>query len=446
MPSLRYTFRLISAFFSRFKVLIIVGILLGVIGFIVLSFVLPSVTGINTEKIGITGRYTPANLPNSILSMIGDGLTKLNKDGSVEPDLAISWETPDKGKTWIFKLRDNIIWQDGKKAMIDASMYQFSDVTSTNLDAKTLSFKLQNPYSAFPSVVSKPVFKKGLLGTGEWEVKKLSLAGVYVDQISLVNKKGEKIIYKFYPTEERTKLAFEMGEVNIIQDILNPSPFDNWGKVKIEEKISTGEYVGVFFNTQDKLLADKNIRQALTYAINKDEFVDGHNNIYQRAVSPISVDSWAFNPQVKPYIYDKEKAKTMIGALPSSVRDNLTINLATSPVLLPTAEKIVKDWEAVGVKVNLQVISSVPSEYQSFLAIYDTPEDPDQYSVWHSTQTATNITHYQNPRIDKLLEDGRSQIDLEERRRTYLDFQRFLVEDSPVAFLYYPTTYTIKRR
>jgi peptide/nickel transport system substrate-binding protein len=80
------------------------------------------------------------------------------------------------------------------------------------------------------------------------------------------------------------------------------------------------------------------------------------------------------------------------------------------------------------------------------LAIFDTPEDPDQYSIWHSTQKATNITHYENPRIDKLLEDGRSQINTEERKKTYLDFQRFLVEDAPAAFLFYPDTYSISRK
>ena len=51
------------------------------------------------------------------------------------------------------------------------------------------------------------------------------------------------------------------------------------------------------------------------------------------------------------------------------------------------------------------------------VVIFDIPEDPDQYSIWHSTQDATNITHYESPRIDKLLEDGRSEIDTESRRK-----------------------------
>ena len=188
-------------------------------------------------------------------------------------------------------------------------------------------------------------------------------------------------------------------------------------------------------------MGEKSLRQALSYAIDKDKLGD------LRAISPISIDSWAYNPQVKPYTYDLEKAKGIIADYKKTAKvDTVNIDLTVPPILLTQGESIAKDWEAVGVKVNLQVVSNVPNEYQAFLAIFDIPEDPDQYSIWHSTQTATNITKYQNPRIDKLLEDGRSQIDLSDRKKTYLDFQRFLVEDSPAVFLYYPTTFTISRR
>ena len=135
----------------------------------------------------------------------------------------------------------------------------------------------------------------------------------------------------------------------------------------------------------------------------------------------------------------------MIDAMSAEQKKDLDITLTTSPLLLAQAELIQKDWQMIGVKVNLQVISNVPTEYQALLAIYSISGDPDQYSLWHSTQTQTNITHYSNPRIDKLLEDGRTTIGVQERKLIYLDFQRFLVEDSPAIFLYYPTTYTIDR-
>jgi peptide/nickel transport system substrate-binding protein len=441
MINLRYIFRLIGAFIGRFRVLILISIGVGIAFFFILRFFLPLLIESQSLRIGITGRYTLSTLPNAILDMVGDGLTKLDANGNVEPNLASSWETSDKGKTWTFTLKDNLYWQDGKKVVSSGISYQFSDVTIERPDTKTITFKLQNPYSAFPTVVSRPAFKSGLLGTGEYRVTGISLNGSVVEELSMKNKNAGIVIYKFYPTEEKTKLALELGQVDRIQDILEPSPLDSWNKMKITEKSNTGQYVGVFYNIQDKLLAEKNIRQALSYAIDKDTLSG------KRAISPISIDSWAYNPQVKPYDYDPVKAKTMIDDYKKSAKlTDISVNLSTTPILLNSAEKIAKNWQAAGVNVNLQVISQVPSDYQAFLAIFDIPDDPDQYSMWHSTQTATNITHYQNPRIDKLLEDGRSEINIDARKKIYFDFQRFLVEDSPAAFLFYPTTYTIGRK
>ena len=94
----------------------------------------------------------------------------------------------------------------------------------------------------------------------------------------------------------------------------------------------------------------------------------------------------------------------------------------------------------------MQVTSSFPDEYSAFLAIYEIPSDPDQYFLWHSTQTATNVSKYSNQRIDKLLEDGRTTTDQDERKKIYLDFQRFLLEDAPATFLVHPISYTIARK
>ncbi len=440
MINLRYIFRLTTAFFSRFKALIFIGIIFGAAFFFILRSVAPIFSRAK-ERIGITGRYNTTNLPISILGMVGSGLTRLNSSGNVEAGIAKSWETPDKGKTWIFKLKDDIKWQDGKKVTSDGISYQFSDVALERPDQKTIVFKLQTPYSAFPVVVARPVFKKGFLGTGEWKVKSIETSGTFVENLTLEKTDGASfIVYKFYPTEERTKLAFELGEVDKIQDIIDPKPVDSFARARISKNTETGEYAAVFFNTQDKIFGEKSLRQALSYAIDKSALPG------ERAVSPISKDSWAFNPQVKPYNYDPDKARQMIADYKKASKiENLNINLTTSPLLLPVAEKIAKNWEGVGVATNVQALSNIPSDYQALLAIFDIPDDPDQYSIWHSTQTSTNISRYQNPRIDKLLEDGRSETDSQVRKQIYFDFQRFLLEDSPAAFLYYPTVYTISR-
>ncbi len=441
MLNLRYIFRLIGAFFSRFKILLLLGIGLGILFFFLLKFLIPALSFTQTMRIGQTGRYTAANLPTPILRLIGGGLTKIESDGSVVPDLASSWETTDKGKTWIFTLKDDIYWQDGEKVISETINYQFTDVTIERPDDRTIVFKLQNTYSAFPSVVSKPTFKSGLLGTGEWKVDRISLNGSTIEKINLISETEGNLVYKFYPTEERTKVAFELGEVDRIEDLFNLTPFNTWPKVKTGEVSDTGEFVAVFFNMQDEILGEKDVRQALSYAIDK----KGLGGV--RAIGPISVDSWAYNPQVKPYDYDADKAKEMINDFKEvNKMTDITISLTVPPLFLDKAEIVAENWRAVGINVNLQVVTTVPTNFQAFLAILDMPDDPDQYSIWHSTQTSTNITGYENPRIDKLLEDGRSEIDLAARKKIYLDFQRFLVEDSPAAFLYYPITYTVSRK
>ncbi len=435
----RYIVRLLSAFFTRFKAIILIGFGIGIVLFFVISLIIPFLGREGTYRIGVTGRFTTSTLPSNILAQIGNGLTKMNEDGTIEPDLASSWETPDRGRTWIFYLDQEKIWQDGKKITSDTINYQFSDLEIERPNESSIVFKLENPYSPFPGVVSRAVFKKGLLGTGEYKVKKISVSGGIVTQLQLESEEKRRITYKFYPSEERTKLAFRLGEIDQIENLINPAPLDSWRGVKINKKDDLGEHVAIFLNTQDKYLSEKNLRQALSYAIDKEDFVE------KRSISPISEISWAYNPQVKPYSFDPEKAKKTVSELPKELRDEMVINLATSSILLDRAEKIAKAWEAVGIKTNVQVYTVIPNDYQALLAIFDLPEDPDQYSIWHSTQTSTNITRFSNPRIDKLLEDGRGELNLEERKKVYFDFQRFLVEDSPAIFLYYPTVYSVSR-
>ena len=178
--------------------------------------------------------------------------------------------------------------------------------------------------------------------------------------------------------------------------------------------------------------SDKDVAiYALNYAIDKERYKEN------RALGPISPFSWAYNPQVKQYNKDVTKTK--------DVKD-LNIKLSTLPNLLSVAEEVKKDSEAAGVKVEVEVTPTIPDNFQAFLATVDIPKDPDQYSLWHSTQMGSNISNYKSPRIDKLLEDGRTELDQEIRKKTYLDFQRFIVEDSPAIFLYHPTFFSVTKK
>ncbi|RJR28223.1 ABC transporter substrate-binding protein [Candidatus Microgenomates bacterium] len=439
MISFRYWFRLISTIFVRFKTGIVFGIIIGLLMFAFARVLLPVVTS-SVEYIGITGRYHTEELPAAILSQVGEGLTNIEADGSVISGLAESWEALEDGRVWKFNLKKGLHWQDGSEVNSSTIQYSFDDAKVAKPDDYTIVFELASAFSPFPSVVSRPTFKRGLLGTGEWEVVDVSLSSGYVESISLRNSLSEKKIYKFYPTEERAKTAFKLGDVDKIE-VVDPSPFDEWDTAEVKEEVNLKRFVGVFFNNDNDMFRDnKPLRQALSYAIDKQVFGA------PRALGPLSPDSWAFNSQVKEYKFDIERSREILEEMPEELRKDLNITLSTSSNLLKVAEKIAEYWRSAGVNTNVSVVSILPEDYQAFLAIYDIPDDPDQYSTWHSTQEQSNITSYQNPRVDKLLEDGRLQLDHEARKKIYLDFQRFLLEDAPVVFLYHPMKYTVVRK
>ncbi len=434
---LNYFVKLTLAYIRRFKGLILISILIGIVLFFVANYFAPYLYH-KTTRVGVTGRYSTENLPDEILNKISSGLTKIDEDGSPIPGLA-TWETPDKGKTWVFTLKDDVNWQDGKKLTSDSINYNFSDVQVERPNSNTIVFKLKDIFVPFPSILSRPIFKKGLLGTGTWKVEKIKISGENVSELILINSIGEKYIYRFYPTYQRVITAYKLGQIDEIIDLLNNSEFKNWKNTNIQITPNKHQIVTIFFNYQDKYLSEKSLRQSLTYAIDK-------NSLGVRALSPIPPDSWAYNAQVKEYSFDTEHAKDLLKDLPKETFKDMRIKLITSPDLLNIAEQISKSWNGIGVPSIVQVSAVIPDDFQAFLTILDVPIDPDQYTLWHSTQLESNISKYGSPRIDKLLEEGRTEINHEERKRIYLDFQRYLLEDLPAAFLIYPDYFTISRK
>ncbi|KKQ41602.1 MAG: Extracellular solute-binding protein [Microgenomates group bacterium GW2011_GWC1_37_8] len=439
MAKTKFLIRLISAYFKHFRWIFFLGIIFGFLLFFVIKFILPSINQGGTRKIGMVGRFTTNDLPEDILLLIGDGLTKMSDDGIPQPNLASSWETPDKGKTWIFRIKNDVYWHDNTKLISDNIIYDYTDVEIEKPDNKTLVFKLNEPFSPFPSVVSSPTFQKGLLGTSFWRVDNINLFGGYIQEITLISKSKDRLIYRFYPTLDATKLAFKLGKVDQIVNIIDPDPFNSWNTSMVQESVARQQVVVIFFNTQDKHLSEKSLRQALIYSIDK-------NILGERALSPINPNSFAYNPQVKPYDYNIDRAKELFSEFPEEIKKEIDIKLITTPVLFKTAEKVVQDWQKVGIKSNVLVSSIIPSEYQAYLTILEIPKDVDQYPLWHSTQSDTNMSKFSNFRIDKLLEEGRVELDTDERRKIYLDFQRFLLEEAPAAFLYHPRYYSITRK
>lgn len=434
----RLIFWLVRAYIKRSGKTILFFFISGIIATLVLIKLLPAIIVSASEKevYGIAGIHTLEALPLEVQSKISVGLTNVGEDGTTTPGIASSWEVAEDGKVYTLKLREDIYFQDGKKLTADDLSFNFKDATFKVLDKYTIQFTLNDAFSPFLTVLSKPVFKKGLVGVGDYKIKKATFNGSFVSSITLENihNKSQQIYY-FYPTQEALIIAFILGEVDNFKTY-SKDKFQDWPNINIEENVSTNELMAIFFNTRDALLSSKSIRQGLIYAI-PDTFEEG-----KTASSPLSFKSFVHTEQSEKFLQSTDKAKELLGE-----KGEIEINLRVDKNLLDQAKKTSKYWEEVRVKTNIEVVDSVPedSNYQAFLGLLKIPLDPDQYVLWHSTQS-TNISGIADPRIDKLLEDGRKSQDATERAKIYADFQKYLVDDAPAAFLYYPTVYTIKRK
>lgn len=443
----RYYIWLLKAYLRRWSKTILSSLIFGVIFFFAIIFIinfyfLPRVQK-KVQKIGYWGTYRTDTLPHEILSDISYGLTKLNPDGTVAPAASYSWQIKNDGKEYVFKIKKGQYFHNNKELTSESLNLNFKDVQKGIIDNYTVSIFLKEPYSPFLVTVSKPILAQNFSGLGIFKVAKVELNGGFVKKITLQNKNdpSNKKIINFYPTEEALKTAFALGEIDVAQELtdlkIKGSDAALWTNTHIEKRVDYSRLFTIFYNNADSIVSNKKVRQALSFAI-PDKFDEG-----ERAYSPISPKSAFFAKTPNYGISDLDIAKSLI----SSEKEikNKSFEISVDEENKDLAEKIAYYWNKIGVKTKIKVQSGIPGSFQILIYPIKLPHDPDQYTLWHSGQ-ANNISKYNSMRIDKLLEDGRSISDLEKRISIYSDFQKYLIDDSPATFVYFPYVYTLSRK
>jgi peptide/nickel transport system substrate-binding protein len=445
----RLIFWLLKAYFKRWGKSILIYFGVGLVVFfllnLVLSYFVTKLPFIQKQTIGTVGSYTLDSLPREIISKISEGLTKMDEDGTVRPDIAEKWKIAPNGKAYAFYLRKNIYFSDGTNLTSNDINYDFSDVSVTRPDKYTIVFSLKDNYSPFLTTVSRPIFKKGYVGVGDYMIKNIRLNGNFIESLELYSERLHKNLdYQlFYPTFSALKMAFVLGDVSTITNLPDVNfgalTFKSFKNAQIAKKIDHTKLVAIFYNTKDKNLSSKTLREGLSYAI-PDSFTQGERN-----AGPLPYFSYAYQ-EGETNQEDLEHAKLLIdksGVATASGIINVTMD--TLHKYRDTAKVIADTWKKLGIQVKIQEVNQVPENFQIFLGEFNISPDPDQYTLWHSS-AQNNITHYENLRIDKLLEDGRKELDIQKRILIYSDFQKYLLSDPPASFLYFPYYYEVSRK
>ncbi len=383
-------------------------------------------------KIGLVGNYTLSTLPRFLQEKISFGLTRLNEDNFATAGAAISWEATDSGKVVYFELNSDLYWQDGKKFTSADVNYNLRGVEIIRDSETQIKFTLKEPFSPLVSLFSQPLFKNGLVGLGKTSVTSVKFAGRFLSELDLKNLETEKLeSYKFYPSDAILITALKLGQIDEADGLRTPPPTDIVQQYNVESKINPNLEAILFFNTGKKPFDDKSVRQALIYAL-PDEFSFG-----QLTDTPLPKNHWAVSSAAKKYPQNLTLAQKTLGKME---RINITVNRELETV----AKEISQNWQKAGIETSIQTSDVIPVNFDVYLTYVELPSDPDQYFLWHSTQTG-NISQYKSPKVDKLLEEGRTTLDIATRKEIYASFQKAITEDAPAAFLFYPNVYSIKK-
>jgi peptide/nickel transport system substrate-binding protein len=178
--------------------------------------------------------------------------------------------------------------------------------------------------------------------------------------------------------------------------------------------------------------------------------------------------SWAFDPAVKPYPYDPNRAKALLGEAGfrpeadgvlarNGKRFSFTIRHDQANQAVKDTAVIIQEYlKRVGVEAKLEpldwptfVKKLFASEFEGIVVAWTNHHDPDPfaYTIWHSSQwKGRNFAHYKNPRVDELLEQARRTAVVGERKKHYAEFSKLLMEDAPYVFLYFPQQVFVTRQ
>lgn len=454
------------------------------------------------EPGGLIAMVAGESAASAIAGHIFNSLLKYDKNLELEGELAKSWQVSSDQKTITFKLKPGMKWADGKPLTSADVLFTWQLVTDDKTrtpygsDYKLVSqaeapdpltFRvtyLQTYAPALESWAGLHILPKHLLqgqdiNTTAFARKPVGSHYYQLDQwttgqqISLKRNplatqgpaRIERLVSRIIPDKASQFLEFVADNIDVMD--LNPIQYSRIlpARPELTQKIARyqeldNNYTYLGFNLKHAPFDDIRVRQAINYAIDKQELIDGVLlGLGQPIASPYKPGTRWSNPKLQPYPFNPQLAKELLAqagyqdtngdgildrqgkALSFEILTNQNKQREMSAVLIQRRLK------EIGIDVRIRVL-----EWASFVGRYiktgdfdvvilgwSLSLDPDQYNIWHSSQQAPgkfNFIGYQNRNVDQLLEQGRTELNPDKRMPIYHEFSKLLLEDSPIVYLY----------
>lgn len=352
------------------------------------------------------------------------------------------------------------------------------------VDEDTIEFVLENTNATFFEAVSIyivpkhrledvslntmqfDIFTKYPLGSGPYSIVKsepniviMEASEYFPEDIPI-----QSFTYRIYDDLNSLEVAFRNGELDAISGV-NSGGLDFVNEYSDYKVLSTSIEQRtriIFFNNRRDSLSNPSVRQALSYITDKESLLEKSQIPGEVAKGVFPRVSWAFDADAEQYEYNPESAVALFKEVGYEKNessgyyegeDNKILSFTLSYLDNDSNGRLVESlrelWKEEGVILNLdplsyeQITQEIISTRNFEMLLYEveTTVDPDQYNLWHSLKKDypdLNLSGYEYERVDILLEEARTEHDKEVRKEKYRLFQKYLMDDAPVIFLYHP--------
>jgi peptide/nickel transport system substrate-binding protein len=434
-----------------------------------------------------------------VSQLIFNSLMEWGDDLRVHPALAERLDNPDS-LTYVAHLRRGITFHDGHELTARDVVYTFAAFHDpafvsplkgayrllrgvVALDDYTVRFTLAEPFAAFPiQLVLPPVVPYGAgdamrtspIGTGPYRFVRYDTDDRVVLEAFDRFWKGPPVnaglVVKVIPDDTMRGLELRKGATDLVINDLPPDivhQLTEDGSFRVEPSPGLDfSYIG--FNLRDPVFADRRVRHAIGYAIDRDAIIRHMRRGLARPASGLLPDqAWAFEPAVHRFTHDPARARRLLDEAGYADPDGdgpqprlrLSLKISTNEETRLQSTVVQEDLRRVGIDLDLRsyefatfFADVLKGNFQMFSLTWTGGSlvDPDILRrVFHSNQTPPlgfNRGYYRNADVDRLLDRATQSTDEDERARSYRDVQKLVAEDAPYIPIWNRTNVVVAQR
>lgn len=420
--------------------------------------------------------------------LLFDSLVRKDDHFNLQPSVAERWETPDP-QTYIFHIRHGIRFHDGRsltardvKWTLDTLRYHslktpkattyalldrvetpddFTLMLHTREPNATLLWNLSDGAFGIVPYGSGPDFNSNPIGSGPFKFVRFDVDNQVViernDDYWGEHAHVQRVRFAVVPDATTRVLELRKGSADFASNAL---PLDMVTALKSRKELEILQSPGTIlmymaFNLQDPILKDVRVRQALAYAIDRKALLYYlFRDAGRLADSVLPPEHWAYNGNVAHYPFDPARANAMLDAAgyyrgQDGIRFPLTMKTSTDEAPRLVAAVLQQEFRKVGIALQIRSFefSTFMSDVEKgafqlySLRLIGGNQDPDVFEGFFDSHSFPpsryNRERYSNPQVDRLIDEGRSTLDQQARKKVYGEIQRILADELPFIDLWY---------